>query len=204
MGDENLTERPIGPTLSTEHLVMRPLETADAEALARAIFGDPDIGWRYGLVADTSSPERQRQTALEWIEDSSAHWRARNWGAWALRLRRPEDPASEDLVGFCGFFSADAPVPDHELGYGIAKPHWGRGFATEAAIASLRFIFTVPGVDRVETVAHPVDNLGSSRVLEKAGLRWLGHIDYCGSVAAGVGLFNHFGVDRADWLRRGL
>lgn len=79
---------------------------------------------------------------------------------------------------------------------------WGKGVATEAARACLRYIFTDVGVERVETVAHPTINLGSSRVLEKAGLEFLGQIDYLGSVAAGHGLFNHFGVDRDIWLSR--
>ena len=66
----------------------------------------------------------------------------------------------------------------------------------------MRYIFVEVGVERVETVAHPTVNLGSSRVLEKAGFDLLEQIDYLGSVEAGHGLFNHFGVDRHVWLAR--
>ena len=69
-------------------------------------------------------------------------------------------------------------------------------------MASLSYIFVQVGVQRVETVAHPTVNLGSSRVLEKAGMDLIGQIDYLGSVEAGHGLFNHFGVDKNVWLTR--
>ena len=190
------------PTIATDRLMLRPLEVADAGALVRTIFGDPDIGWRYGLVSDTSTPERQHETALEWIEDANAHWTSHGWGAWAICLRDEEFGQPGELIGFCGFFSADEPVADHELAYGVAKPFWGKGFATEATVASLSYIFVQVGVERVETVAHPTVNLGSSRVLEKAGLDLIGQIDYMGSVEAGHGLLNHFGVDKDVWLTR--
>ena len=38
------------PTLKADRLVLRPLTVSDADALVSTIFGDPDIGWRYGLV----------------------------------------------------------------------------------------------------------------------------------------------------------
>lgn len=190
------------PTLETNRLTLRPLTVSDSDALVSTIFGDPDIDWRYGLVCDCSTPERQRAAALDWIEDANAYWSPQGWGAWAIRIRDDQLGEVGRFIGFCGFFTADDPVPDHELAYGVAKDMWGKGVATEAARACLRYIFTDVGVERVETVAHPTINLGSSRVLEKAGLEFLGQIDYLGSVAAGHGLFNHFGVDRDIWLSR--
>ncbi len=190
------------PILKTDRLTLRPLKLGDTDALVSTIFGDPDIGWRYGLVSDCSTPERQRATALDWIEDANAHWSPHGWGAWAICIRDSELGELGRFIGFCGFFTADDPVPDHELAYGVVKDMWGKGVATEAARACLQYIFTEVGVERVETVVHPTINLGSSRVLEKAGFEFLGQIDYLDSVAAGHGPFNHFGVDRDVWLDR--
>lgn len=187
------------PTLTTDRLLLRPMTKDDAADFVRTIFGDPDIGWRYGMVADTSTPELQHRNALEWIEDANDHWVV-GWGAWAVCLQGSDLGPDGAFIGFCGFFSADDPVDDHELAYGIAKPFWGKGIATEAVTASLEFIFQQVGVERVETVAHPTVNLGSSRVLEKVGLTLIAQIDYMGSVKAGHGLFNHFGADRNAWL----
>ncbi len=190
------------PILKTDRLTLRPLKLGDTDALVSTIFGDPDIGWRYGLVSDCSTPERQRATALDWIEDANAHWSPHGWGAWAICIRDSELGELGRFIGFCGFFTADDPVPDHELAYGVVKDMWGKGVATEAARACLQYIFTEVGVERVETVVHPTINLGSSRVLEKAGFEFLGQIDYLDSVAAGHGPFKHFGVDRDVWLDR--
>jgi RimJ/RimL family protein N-acetyltransferase len=87
----------------------------DGDALVSRIFGDPDIGWRFGLVCDTTTKELQRQAALEWIDDANAHWALHRWGAWAICLRSDHLGKKGELVGFCGFFSADDPIPDHEL-----------------------------------------------------------------------------------------
>ena len=143
------------PILKTDRLTLRPLKLGDTDALVSTIFGDPDIGWRYGLVSDSSTPEQQRATALDWIEDANAHWSPHGWGAWAICVRGSELGEVGRFIGFCGFFTADDPVPDHELAYGVAKDMWGKGVATEATRACLRYIFTEVGVHRVETVAQP-------------------------------------------------
>jgi RimJ/RimL family protein N-acetyltransferase len=59
-----------------------------------------------------------------------------------------------------------------ELGYWIARPYWGRGYATEAARAVLE-IARLLGHGRV-LAGHFVDNPASGRVLRKAGFRPLG------------------------------
>lgn len=54
-----------------------------------------------------------------------------------------------------------------ELGYWIARPHWGHGYATEAAGAVLRIARTL-GHQRIVS-AHFADNPGSGKVLRKLG-----------------------------------
>ncbi|MEP3116336.1 GNAT family N-acetyltransferase [Nisaea sp.] len=188
------------PTLETQHFLLRSLEDSDIVHMAELIFGDPDIGWRFGLVADTSSPDAVVGTARHWIEEANSNWAAGGWGAWAIQPRGSNAIPERPFLGFCGFFDPDPPIENHELAYGIAKAHWGQGIATEAATAALAFLFQETEARQAETVCHPTINLGSSRVLQKAGMRLRGQIDYCGSVAAGHGLFDHFGIDRADWL----
>ena len=84
----------------------------------------------------------------------------------------PTSMAPAAIIGCVGLTRGDAGV---ELGYWIAREHWGRGFATEAARAVLAFGFTHLGVHRVE--AHCVaENTGSAHVLEKIGLQLEGHL----------------------------
>lgn len=57
-----------------------------------------------------------------------------------------------------------------ELGYVVARAHWGKGVATEGARLALAAGFQKLGVRRIEALVDP-DNAGSMRVLEKAGLK---------------------------------
>jgi len=56
-----------------------------------------------------------------------------------------------------------------ELGYWIGKPFWGRGYATEAAAAVLRFGFETLQLNRIHA-AFMEHNPASGRVMEKIGM----------------------------------
>jgi RimJ/RimL family protein N-acetyltransferase len=76
--------------------------------------------------------------------------------------------AEKPLIGFCGF-RLFGEAREVELLYGIAPAEWGRGFATEAAQAMLRFGFEELGFDRVLAGAD-TPNIASFRVMEKIGM----------------------------------
>ncbi|MEV4760376.1 GNAT family N-acetyltransferase [Micromonospora sp. NPDC049559] len=61
------------------------------------------------------------------------------------------------------------------LGYALAPSRWGRGYATEAAAALLRYGFDGLGLHKINATCDP-DNLGSARVLAKIGMRPEGHL----------------------------
>jgi RimJ/RimL family protein N-acetyltransferase len=65
-----------------------------------------------------------------------------------------------------------------ELGYVIAQPHRGRGYATEAATRIVEWALDNPGVVRVRAYCH-VDNAASARVLDKAGMVREGRLKTC-------------------------
>ncbi|MCJ2178536.1 GNAT family N-acetyltransferase [Novosphingobium album (ex Hu et al. 2023)] len=75
------------------------------------------------------------------------------------------------IIGGAGLNRTDA-VP--ELGYWIARDHWGRGYASEAARAVLGLARAM-GHERI-TATHFIDNPASGRVLEKAGFRRTGRV----------------------------
>src|SRR6185295_14357895 len=74
------------------------------------------------------------------------------------------------LVGSCGL--GRRPSGAVEMGYWIARAHWGRGYATEASIALIDIARTL-GIAQLEG-SHFIDNPASGRVLEKLGFRPLG------------------------------
>jgi len=58
-----------------------------------------------------------------------------------------------------------------EVGYSFEREHWGKGLATEAALAWFEFGFGKAGLDRIVAVADP-ENKGSTRVMEKMGMKF--------------------------------
>ena len=57
-----------------------------------------------------------------------------------------------------------------EIAFNLARSHWRRGLATEAALAVLRVAFHELGLNRVEALCMP-ENLASIRVIERLGMR---------------------------------
>jgi len=90
-------------------------------------------------------------------------------------------------------YHADWPE-DHktEVGWQIDRSRWGRGLATEGALASLRYGFEEARLERIISLAVP-RNLASRRVMEKAGLSFRG--ERCWRDVDLV----WYAIDRRDW-----
>ena len=149
------------PTIETARLRLRPLEVADVDAL-HALFIDPDVR-RY--LWDDVVVARDRVATI--VAESLASFATDGSGLWGVRVR--DEPA---LAGFCGYPRFHEP-PVLELLYGMAPTLWGRGLATEAARAMIRYGFETLALARIEASIDP-PNLASDRVLVKARLTRLG------------------------------
>ena len=91
--------------------------------------------------------------------------------------------ASDEIVGRVGIMVHDdwSEGPDHhEIGWTVQRDRWGRGYASEGALAVLEWIWDVVAVPRIISITDP-DNRRSQRVMEKLGLtrrgtaRWHEH-----------------------------
>ncbi|UYM03403.1 GNAT family N-acetyltransferase [Solicola gregarius] len=76
----------------------------------------------------------------------------------------------EDVVGSAAVWTTSQGDRTGEFGYTIRRDCWGRGLGTEAATLLMRLGFDRLGLERLAATCAP-DNIGSIRVLEKAGLR---------------------------------
>ena len=85
-----------------------------------------------------------------------------------------------------------------ELGYTLAREHWGKGYATEAVDALVEYLFEGLGVTRVFGMLHP-DNVASAMVLERTGLLFEGHTRSSYWVGDEVSDDWIYGMTRADW-----
>ena len=81
----------------------------------------------------------------------------------------------DELVGAVHIGETSREHRRGEMGYVLAQAHWGRGYATEAAAAILRFGFDEVGFHRIAATCDP-ENIASARVLEKIGMQYEGHL----------------------------
>jgi ribosomal-protein-alanine N-acetyltransferase len=147
-------------SLATLSLDLRPFTDGDAEAMHR-IYSDPLV-MRYvatGPAVDRAATERL-------LRDYTVHQRAHGYSFWGVVER-----SSGALIGDAGLYRT--PAGEVELGYTLAAPWWGRGYATEAAEAWLAAAFETLGIAEVIALAEPA-NVASLRVLEKVGMRRAG------------------------------
>lgn len=125
------------------------------------VFGDAEV-MRYISGGKPRSREETETGLLKTIEG----WQRREFGLWAVTLKE-----SEEMIGYCGLIFLDD-TPEIEIAYGLARAHWGKGYATEAALASLRFGFERLKLERIVAVVNP-GNVPSQRVLEKLGMTYV-------------------------------
>jgi [ribosomal protein S5]-alanine N-acetyltransferase len=145
------------PTLHTERLELRRLGPADVDAVFR-LQSDPAVVKFFGRA-----PYLTRAEAEQRIVNESAAIERGDSVRWALAPRE-----GGEIVGTAGFWRWGRDHHLAEIGYELAPEHWGRGLATEALRAIVRYGFAEQGLHRVEANLEP-GNVRSARVLEKLG-----------------------------------
>jgi RimJ/RimL family protein N-acetyltransferase len=171
-------------SVETDRLLLRPWCEDDGVELQR-LFSDPAVVGGRNLPPD-------RVTRL--ADGSLRQWRVNGFGPWAAI-----DKATGTWIGKLGLDElADWPEPDRiEVGFELHRAWWGRGLATEGALAALRFGFEQHGLPRIISVtaaAHAV----ARRVMEKAGLTYRGTRYWMNPEVPVV----VYAIDRAAWHAR--
>lgn len=146
------------PRLETDRLWLRPFSPDDADTVQRLV-NDIDIAAMTRSI-DYPYPEG---AAAAWIAKQPGLWAEGRNAVFALVLKK-----SDVLIGAVGLEIA-AEDEMAELGYWIDKPHWNRGYATEASRAAMDFGFDRLGLHRI-FAHHMLRNPASGRVLEKIGM----------------------------------
>lgn len=152
------------PTLETARLVLRPFAPEDAgtvEALAgdaRVAITTLNIPHPYppGLAAEYiagTGPRAERGEGLSWAVVEREDGRLVGSMSLSLALGRGRG----------------------ELGYWVGVPFWNAGYATEAARRAVAYGLDELGLHRIQAMCLP-DNIGSARVMEKAGLAYEGRL----------------------------
>lgn len=172
--------------IETERLVLRPLAPEDAESHI-AMMQDPAVAATLGVGGDPLP-----RTEL-WRQFASylGHWSIRGFGWFSVA-----DKASGEWLGRVGPWMPDG-WPGLECGWTIRSEHWGKGYAPEAAIGSIKWTFgQFPDLPRIISVIDP-SNTNSQAVAAKIGEAKSGEIFSYRHYRLEV-----WAADRKTWLSR--
>jgi RimJ/RimL family protein N-acetyltransferase len=149
--------------LSTERLLLRRWRPDDLGPYAD-ICADAEVMRWIG-----SGRVRTREECAEAISAFERAWDARGFGLFAMELQ-----ATGRLIGFVGLAVPEflpEILPSVEIGWRLAADQWGKGLATEGALAALHFGFGHVGLTRLVSI-HQIGNDASGRIMEKLGMRF--------------------------------
>lgn len=147
------------PILRTSRLLLREFDEADA-GFIRQLLNEPswiaNIGDR-----QIDSDEAARGYIRSRLCDN---YRRLGFGFWAVQRQ-----AEGDLIGMCGLTRRET-LPEPDIGYALLPAHWGRGYAREAAAATLQHAHRVLGLNTLLAITAP-HNQASMAVLQAIGMR---------------------------------
>jgi [ribosomal protein S5]-alanine N-acetyltransferase len=143
------------PTLETERLVLRKVESTDLEQLY-VLLSDPEVA-----KFDYFYPLTSKAEAMKFIERYAEELEEGEEITWAVALKE-----TNKLIGTCCLGDFDEGARRTEIGYAVIQSEWGKGYGTEALEAVIRFGFNFMKLNRIEAAITP-GNHASVRVLDK-------------------------------------
>ncbi len=155
--------------LRTPRLKLRFIETGDVAAVF-AIFSDPVV-MRYWATPPWTRLQEAQENVANCLQDYQSG------SAMRLGITLAADAT---LIGTCTLFRLDRGNRRAEIGYALARAHWGRGYMHEALQAFLAYALATFDLHRIEADIDP-RNAASARTLERQG-------------------FQHEGVLRERWI----
>ncbi len=147
------------PQITTQNLVLRRIESQDAESLYKVLSDDQVMQY---YDDETFSEIRQAQEQIGSWENGYKGRRCIRWG-----ISQKGDP---NLIGTCGYYGIHTWHMRAGIGYELGCEYWRRGIMTEALKGIIDLGYRVMGLNRIEAVVIP-ENAGSIKLLERLGFR---------------------------------
>ena len=153
--------------IRTERLLLRPILAEDLDAYA-SMYADPEV---VRFISDGSTATRDE--TREWLERTL---RRNALEGWDMRTVVRTDDGT--VLGRCGIAVREIEGRiEREVGYLLAREHWGRGYATEAASAMRDHALGEVGLRRVIALIQH-ENEASKHVAAKLGMRYERDVDF--------------------------
>jgi ribosomal-protein-alanine N-acetyltransferase len=168
-------------SFETERLFFRELIASDDEAMFE-MDSDPQVHLYLG-----NNPVKDIGQVRAAIAGIQGQYLTNGIGRWAVILKE-----TGEFIGWAGL-KLEKNVNGHEqfydLGYRFIQRHWGKGYASEAAVAFVDYGFNVMKLEKINAYTD-FPNAASRKVLEKAGLTHIETFDYEGDEATWYEIVN--------------
>ena len=169
----------------TDRFILREILPQDAQGLYE-LDSDPEVHRYLG-----NKPVKSIEQIRELIQFIRQQYVDNGIGRWAII-----DKTTGAFVGWTGLKLVKERTNNHidyyDLGYRLIRKYWGKGIATETAVASLDYGFNVLSVTEIYAMAD-CQNIGSNKVLRKVGLTFIEEFDYNGVK------HNWYKINREGW-----
>jgi RimJ/RimL family protein N-acetyltransferase len=165
--------------LKTDRLTLRPLVPEDAAEYAAMRYHPEVAAW---LMPATIDPVEAARASIGRFAEQ---WTERGYSPWAV-------VADGRIVGHCGLNHVPE-FDETEVLWALHPDAWGKGYATEAARASVAFGFDTIGLDLIFAITKP-DNMASQAVVKRLGLTYRKNVAYRGFAEV-----RWFDVTREAW-----
>lgn len=169
MGDNIKMDYKKPKEIYTERLLLRRFHVDDLENYFN-ILNQEEVSKWLGSGKRISQDDAKRI-----MKNFEKHWVKNDYGVWAVINRQ-----TNELIGQCGF-NIFEDTNETELLYAFDPKFWGRGYATEASIAAIKFLSKNFKLNRLVALVYP-KNDSSSNVIKKIGFEY-------------KGIKEHFGVE---------
>lgn len=149
--------------LKTERLILRELKISDTEAFF-AMDSNPKVHqylW--------NKPVQKIEETIEVIDFVRKQYIDNGIGRFAMISKE-----TNEFIGWSGLkFNtemANNKVNFYDIGYRLDERFWGKGYASEATFAWLKYAFEVMNLKTLEAAAH-TENIASNKILQKIGMQ---------------------------------
>ncbi len=174
--------------IETERLLLREITLEDIDGMY-ALDSDPEVHTYLG-----NNPVTDKNQIVDVINFIRQQYVDHGIGRWAII-----DKSTNDFIGWTGLKFVKELTNNHinyyDLGYRLRRTYWGKGIATESAIASLAYAFQKLKADAVYAMADTA-NVGSNNILQKLGMKLIETFDYNGSPS------NWYKIERETFEKR--
>jgi RimJ/RimL family protein N-acetyltransferase len=171
----------------TKKLVLREILSTDIEGMFE-LDADPEVHKYLG-----NNPVKNREETAKIIDYIQQQYIENNIGRWAVI-----EKATNCFIGWAGLKLVKQLTNHHihyyDLGYRFIQKYWGKGYATESAIACLKYGFKEMKLNEIFAYTHP-QNKSSHNVLLKSGFQYKETIEYNHET------YNWYKITKEDWKK---